>query len=185
MSLPTDTQPATIPQSRPFIGMWIGFLYILFFVTLDLFSLSTAGIFHTWVNNAIPVTADLNSSSDYSDPLFFLLYFGYEDTDILRGYIATIIVSLPIFAFLAVKLYKLTRQYPVIKNLRSRKIMIYITLIITFLIIVSNAIYAIFNFLDGNVTMNTLGHLFITLTITGSIFVYFFREVYHDQNTIQ
>lgn len=185
MSQTSESSSPTTQRPGQFLGMWVGFLYILFFIVLDIWAVSVAGIFHTWVDNAIPAAAADIDSETYTDPLFFLFYFGYEQADLLRGYIASIIVSLPIFAFLAVKLYRLASHNPPVRKLRSRQIMIYITLIVTFLIMISNAIYAIFNFLDGNVSMNTLGHLFVTLTISGSIFVYFFREVYDDQSTIQ
>lgn len=69
------------------------------------------------------------------------------------------------------------------RNLRSRKILIYITLIGTFLILLGNVIVTCYDLLAGNITENIIRHLLVTLLIAGPIFFYFFSEVKNDKKS--
>lgn len=171
-----NTSPSSVQPANTLIhvGMWTGFLYILFFISLYILATSMGGLFHMWVDKLVPTP---DSTTDYS-------YDGFNDW-LIRGYIAALIVSYPIFAILAVNLRKQLLRQPSVKNLRSRKLLIYLTLIATFLISMGQIIGTLFQFLGGAVTLNTLGHLFVTLLIAGSIFGYFINEVKHDRKNIQ
>ncbi|SRR5258708_4840351 len=164
--------PPPPPPSFPHVGMWTGFLYILFFISLYVLATSIAGILDTWVDKAVPSLANKTSS-------FFVL----DTNAIVRGYISAIFVSYPIFLALAIILKKQLTKQPMVANLRSRKILIYITLIGTFLIMLGNIITTGYDFLSGNITGNAIGHLLITLLIAGSIFGYFIIEVKYDRKT--
>jgi len=171
---PVDSYPP-VPPSPPAIahvGMWTGFLYIIFFISLYILASSMAGIFHGWVDQLIP-------SPDSSTSSFYAIFS--TSTIIIRGYLAALIVSYPIFITLALVLKKQITHQPEIRNIRSRKILIYITLVGTFLIILGHIITYIYGFLSGDVTTNTLGHLLVTLFIAGSIFGYFLNEVKNDR----
>ncbi len=159
------------PPPVPHVGMWIGFLYILFFISLYVLSIAIAGIFHQWIDTVIP-----NTKND-------LLNYLSDNAYLMRGYIAAVIVSYPVFVMLAIVLRKQLMKQPIIKNLRSRKILIYITLIGTFLIMIGHIIATIYEFLGGNLTANAIGHLCITVMIAGSIFGYFISEVKNDRKT--
>lgn len=167
-----QTQDVPVPPPPvPHVGMWTGFLYILFFISLYVLATSIGGILHTWVDKAFP--SPNNNSS----------FFTFDTASVVRGYIAAIIVSYPLFTLLAIILKKQLIKQAAVKNLRSRKLLIYITLIGTFLIMLGNVISAIYDFLSGTVTGNAIRHLLITLLIAGSIFIYFLSEVKHDRNT--
>lgn len=162
--------PLPPPPPVAHIGMWVGFLYILMFIALYILATAIGGIFHFWIDKLIPDPA--NSLGDVKSVFFDL---------VIPAYVAAIIVSFPIFAYLAIMLKKQLSKNLAIKNLRSRKILIYITLIGTFLIMTSNIIGTIYSFLTGTFTFNALGHLFITFIIAGYIFYYFLHEVKSDK----
>jgi len=179
LSQDTDLPVPPPPPSFSHVGMWTGFLYILFFISLYVLAGAISGILTIWVDKAIPTVI---ASNDTSSSDFFFLN-NYDTPSIIRGYIAAIIVSLPLFVSLALVLKKQLVTQPVVRNLRSRKILIYITLIGTFLILLGNIITTCYEFLSGTVTGNGLGHLGVTLLIVGAIFAYFIGEVKNDRKT--
>src|SRR6266446_3070857 len=46
------------PPSMAHVGMWTGFLYILFFISLYVLATAVSGILHVWVEKAIPTVID-------------------------------------------------------------------------------------------------------------------------------
>lgn len=154
-------------------GMWTGFLYILLFISLYVLSSGVAGIFHAGVEKFFPSTDSINWYS------IFTSYSDIEDT-FIRGCIAAIIVSFPIFSAIWFVLAKQIRQNPSIKNIRARKQLIYFTLVITFIILMWQIIAAINSLLNGSLTSNSFGHMVVTVGIAGTIFSYFITEVIHD-----
>src|SRR6266568_9213829 len=175
LSQDSDLPVPPLPPSFSHVGMWTGFLYILFFISLYVLAGAISGILTIWVDKTIPTVISSNDTSP-SDFFFFFLD-NYDTPSIIRGYIAAIIVSLPLFVSLALVLKKQLVTQPVVRNLRSRKILIYITLIGTFLILLGNIITTCYELLSGTVTGNGLGHLGVTLLIVGAIFAYFIGEV--------
>jgi hypothetical protein len=169
------------PPSVAHVGMWTGFLYILFFISLYVLAAAISGILTIWVDKAIPTVIDTSNSSSFD--LFSFFTDNFDTPSVIRGYIAAIIVSFPLFVALALVLKKQLVTQLLVKNLRSRKILIYITLVGTFLILLGNIITTCYEFLSGTVTGNGLGHLGVTLLIVGAIFAYFIGEVKNDRKT--
>lgn len=166
--------PPPPPPPVSNIGMWTGFLYIIFFISLYILATSVGGVFHEWIDKVIPLPA--NDANSY--------LYDYRDS-ILKGYISAIIVSYPIFAGLAIYLKKQLVKQPLVENLKIRKILIYITLIITFLISIGHIIFTIYDYLNGNIQLNAFGHLIITVIIAGFIFGYYLTTIIHDRKTIR
>lgn len=161
------------PPAVPYTGMWIGFLYILFFISLYVLTGAIAGVFHSWINTKIPNLTILDNP--------YLSYIQVDSGTLMRGYLASIIISYPICVILGFILKKhLVKNHKVI-NIRSRKILIYITLIGAFLIMIWSIIGAIFDFLSGAVMLNVFENLCITLLLAGSVFSYFISEVKDDR----
>jgi Domain of unknown function (DUF5671) len=175
--LPVPPPPPVISH----MGMWTGFLYILFFISLYVLATSIGGILHIWIDKVIP---SIITNADASDSdIFSFLIDNYDASSIIRAYISAIIVSYPILIVLALILKKQLVTQPIVRNLRSRKILIYITLIGTFLILLGNIIATCYDFLSGTVTGNGLGHFGVTVLISGSIFWYFISEVKNDRKS--
>lgn len=160
------------PPPVPHLGMWTGFLYILFFIALYTLATSMGGLFHIWVDKLFP---NPDRTSSFS-------YFSWDNTYLIRTYLSSIIVAYPIFAYLSWVLNKQLGDKPIVRNIRSRKILIYITLIVSFLIIFGNIIKTIYDYLDGSITMNSVGHLLVTLLVAGGIFGYFLSVIKDDKS---
>lgn len=163
-----DLLPPPPPPPVAHVGMWTGFLYILFFISLYVLATSVGGIFHQMVDRLMP---DIKTTYSYTR----------SDNSLLRGFTAAIIVSYPIFVIIALVLKKQLTKQPAVRNLRSRKLLIYITLIGTFLIMLCHVIFSIYSFLSGSLTGNAFLHLLVTFLIAGSIFGFFINEVKYDR----
>lgn len=157
------------PPPVPHFGMWVGFQYVLLFISLYISSLAFAGLVHYFINQMIPDALD---KAKYS----------YLTQDyLLRWYLAALIVAFPIFAFLFIFLKKQELQKPVVKNIRARKQLIYITLTITFLIMIFDLVKTIYDLLGGEVTPRSLANFVATIIISGSIFTYYLFQVKEDR----
>jgi hypothetical protein len=116
------SEPDLPPPPVPHFGMWVAFEYIIMFICLYISFTSLAGLMDHAVNQIFP--DNLDSTTYYSSS---------SDDFWLKGFISGIVVAFPIFAALFITLKKQAYQKPIVKNLKVRKVLIYITLVITFL----------------------------------------------------
>ncbi|HVA96501.1 MAG TPA: DUF5671 domain-containing protein [Candidatus Acidoferrales bacterium] len=183
-ALAQDSDIPVPPPPVAHVGMWTGFLYILFFIALYVLATSIAGIFHVWIDK--PTLTSLSSSTNYPNVSWYdfaTYYLGYDTASLVRSYIAAIIVSYPLFVVLAVILKRQILKHPAVRDLRSRKILFYITLIGTFLILLGDIIMTCYDVLANSMTYITFRHLLVSLLIAGPIFAYFISEVKNDSKT--
>ncbi len=150
-------------------SLWEGFEHILLFISLGVMATSLGLILHFFVDKWYPgtptgIASYIGSALLYQAPL-------------LRGYLAGLIVSYPLFSFFFLRTVNRIRKNPELKHLHSRKILIYATLVITFLIVIINTISLVYGFLGGNVTYNFVLHFLVTVGISGIIFGYYLNEV--------
>lgn len=164
-----SSQGAAERSSNTHFEMWIGFLYIILFISLYVCATALAGILHYAVDDFIPDNLDSMSVS-YTMGAYFM-----------KAYLASLIVGFPFFAALFLILKHQTIKNPAIKNLQARKGLIYFTLVITFLIMIGSLIATVYGFLDGSVTQRSVAHLFVTLLVAGFIFGYFLFDVWGDR----
>lgn len=97
---------------------------------------------------------------------------------------AALIVALPVFAFMFLRLKKAELAEPSLHNDASRRRAIQLTLIITFLIGISKIIWYMYSLFNGNANAASeaaspginLVHSIITIGIAGGIFAYYWRD---------
>lgn len=153
-------------------SMWDAFEHTIMFISLYVTAISLALLLHYFVDLKFPSFS--SSGYNYTTESYF------RDT-ILRGYYSALIVASPIFTILFLQIRRKTILRPELRNLESRKKLIYITLVITFIIMIANLISIIYNFLGGNVTLNFALHFLTTTSISGIIFAYYLNEVKQDR----
>ncbi len=158
----------------PHFSMWISFQYILIFICLYVSATSFGGILHQVVDEYLP---DALENTNYS------YYSGVNDY-LLKGYIAGIIVTYPLFVFLFIGLKKQLLKQPKVKSLKARKVLIYFTLVVTFLFMICHLIATLYSFLGGTVETRAFAHLGVTFFVAGSIFVYLINEVREDRSLV-
>lgn len=111
-----------------------------------------------------------SSSVDYVSPVVY--------------YSAVLIVAFPIFATLFLIMTKRTIENPEVRSLKSRRYLLYFTLVVTFLFMLYKVISLVFSLLTGSVNMNSFSHFIITVGICGIIFAYCITQTIgdHKQN---
>ncbi|OGK11561.1 hypothetical protein A2954_01740 [Candidatus Roizmanbacteria bacterium RIFCSPLOWO2_01_FULL_37_12] len=153
-------------------GLWDSFEHVLLFFSLYIMMITLSSTLHIFIDHWIPSSLKLQEVSNY------LMDFNLS---LLRFYVAGLIITYPIFAFLFLNIVKRTRQYPEVRKLKSRKVLTYLTLFFTFLLLIFNAISIVYNFLDGNVSVNFLLHFITTGTVNGLVFVYYLHQIKEDK----
>lgn len=182
---PVGPAPVAVVQSMSTRG----FEYIIMFIALYITSSSLGALLHNFVNNAFVEV----SSSPYSS-------YSSNDGSLVSYASAALIVALPIFCWLFLRLKKAELADPTLKADPSRRKAVHLTLVITFLIGVfkvigyifslmnstssdSYSLFSIFGFFDGSrgsgSAIANLLHTLITLIIAGGIFWYYWNDQHH------
>jgi hypothetical protein len=152
------------------VNMWDAFEHILLFISLYILSFSIGLILHQLVDQWAPNTLDYRNS-----------YMEDWNATTMRIYLSGLIVSFPIFAYLFVDIAKRTKDRPELRTLHSRKVLIYLTLVVTFFFMLGSIIAIVYNFLSGNVTANFLLHFLVTVGVNGVIFAYYYQQIKEDR----
>ena len=174
---PPPVEVARAPRSVVQTFSTRGLEYIIMFISLGVAALSLGSLLHSNINTV----------------------FGSTDTSTIASSVsfsaAALIVSLPIFIVLFLRLKKLELSDPGLLQDPSRKRAVQITLVITFLIGLGNIIYFVYSLMTGGTetsSYNMMGsqaspgiignfiHLVISLAIAGGIFVYYWRDEHHE-----
>ncbi|OGK09938.1 hypothetical protein A2767_00990 [Candidatus Roizmanbacteria bacterium RIFCSPHIGHO2_01_FULL_35_10] len=164
--------PQQTSKAGTSLSMWDAFEHILLFISLYVLATSVALTLHYFVDKWFPGVIEDSYNYRYKDSWNLTL---------LRGYIASLIVSYPLFAFFFLKVAKRTEEYPDVRNLNARKSLTYFTLVVTFIIVLVNIISLIYGFLNGNATINFILHFLITVSVSGAVFAYYLNQVKEDK----
>lgn len=143
--------------------MWSSFQNVLTFIALAVFAGSIYYLWSTFINSWVPV---VNNG-----------YSGYVSSYGINNSIAALLVSAPVFISLFFITNKKYSADPQMKKSPSKKLLNYITLIITFIILLSQTIFAITTTLNDKFTVNYGCQILLTFAITGTIFAYYLYEV--------
>lgn len=151
------------------------FQHILMFISLYIFATSTALILYHFVDTYLPQAITNSYEKKYTLAL---------GKTLMNSYLSALIVSYPVWAFFFLKVTKHTKEVPGIHLLNSRRKLIYLTLICTFIILLVSVISIINRYLNGNASMNLFLHFLVTTGISMIIFVYYIFQVKDDQRYV-
>lgn len=161
------------------LNLWDAFEHILMFISLFVFVIALIFMLNQFVDIFLP--DPLKYDYRYGD------YYGYSGNwynEAIKVPLAMIIVSFPFFAFMFIRIQKRTHLNPELRKMLLRKILIYLTLIVTFVTLLYNVIAIIFNFLNGDLSINFFAHFAVSTSICAIVFGYFVRVVKDDQKII-
>lgn len=162
------------PPPVPHFSLWVSFQYVLLFVTLWIWSIALGGIWHYAINKHIPENVAL---SQYN-------YFSMFNNTLLQGYLAAIVVAYPFFVVFFIMLKNQIEKNPGIRNIKTRKVLIYLTMIANFIYMVTQLIKTVFGFLSANSSTRLFPHLLVNLIIPGLICLYLLIEVREDRKSL-
>lgn len=150
--------------------LWDAFEHLLLFISMYVLAFSIAILLHLYISYYVPEI--YGSSRDVGS---------YSDRGLVTGLLASIIVTFPMFSFFFLRVTKRTLENPLLRRLKFRKFLIYLTLMITFVVMLIQIITTVYSFLMGNISLNFILHLLVTIAVSGVIFIYYLRQVKEDR----
>ncbi len=169
-SAPMGSLPSPMKPGQPIavVSNWTtrGLEYVIMFIALGVAATSLGWILHNFVDSALG-----QSGTVYEAGVSFAS--------------AALLVTLPVFLVLFLRLKKAELKDSTIRQDASRRRMTQLTLLITFLVglghIVSY-IYSLLNSADAEVRpAGNLIHMIITVAIAGGIFFYYWRDEHRHE----
>jgi len=152
-------------KSNP--NMWDTFAHVILFISLYVMATAAGIILHYLIDQLFP-TETIKSLSNLRSTT-------------INWYLASLIVATPIFSITFIDVQKRSSKNPYIRNIKVRKVFIYITLIVTFLIMLTSVTSSVYNLLNGNISLNSFLHLVVNFSIPALIFGYFAFQVRGDR----
>ncbi len=144
------------------------FLHLLALIALYASAISFILLIFEYINILIPDTLQVGSSYHYSLD---------SSHNAIRWYLSMLIVIFPVYAITNWFLNKNYRMFPEKRNLRIRKWLIYFTLFLTAIIIISDLVALLYNALGGELTSRFLLKMITVFFVAGSIFGYYFVDI--------
>jgi Domain of unknown function (DUF5671) len=161
--------PVAVPKPAVYLSAREAFFYLLFFILLSILSFNLGSLLFALIDKAVPdALANRNN------------YFGSSDSHI-NGAVAGLIVTAPIFFWLARILLRARATNPALQRSRIRKWLIYISLVIAGCVLVGDAISLVYSFLSGELTTRFLLKSLVVAAIAGAIFGYFITNAERDE----
>jgi hypothetical protein len=104
-------------------------------------------------------------------------YYQSYSSDLIRFAISSIIIVFPVLILVSLILNKNYKKEPAVREIKSRKWLIYFTLFLAGLVIVGDLVSIIWNFLGGEITMRFILKSLAVLFTSGLIFGYYLWDV--------
>ncbi len=159
--------PVPVPRPVPYLSAREAFLYLLLFSTLYLFVWNVGNIGVQLVNLYVPDPADV-------------AIYGYSPNDSIRWSLAAVIVSFPIFIYLASLTGRELRADPTKRASKVRRWLTYLTLFVTSIIIIGELVYHTHKLLAGELSLRVILKGAIVLGIAAALFIYYLRDLRAD-----
>jgi len=174
--LTVPAPPARSSQSQTdSFWSWDSFEHVLLFLSFYTLIISIGITLYYFVDKLFPLA---KTTYNYS-------FTSYDySSSILSGVLSAIIVSFPLFSFFFLNIISRTKQNPELRHILARKRLIYITLIVTFIIMLQNLISVLNSFLTGNLVSNSLAHFVVIIGLSLVVFLYYLNLVSEDKYAI-
>lgn len=157
--------PVAVPKPKPYLSAREAFLYLFFFILLGIAAFNLGSLLFALIDHAIP-----EGLSDYRYE-----YLARQ----MRNSIAGLIISLPIFIYVARTLQKGRRTNPMMQRSRIRKWLTYLSLIVAGCTLIGDSITLLAQFLNGDLTLRFSLKALVIAIIAGGIFGYFIGDAEH------
>lgn len=159
--------PVPVPRPRPQLSAREAFLYLLLFTTLYLSCYHLGSLLFDLINRAIP------------DPIDRVR--GQWMVDSMRWSVSYLIISFPVFAFLARYIGKEVSQQPVKRLSPVRRWLTYLTLFIAATALLGDLTTLVYKVLAGELTTRILLKVLVVLLIAGTVFVYYLTDLRKEE----
>ena len=160
--------PIAVPRPKPYMSAREAFLYLIMFLTLYISAISTGSLLFSFINRFIP------------DPVLSQ-YAVDASGSAIRSATAALIITFPIFLFVANLLQKAIQRDPAKRGSKVRKWLTYLTLFIAAVSIIVDLIVLVGSLLSGELGTRFLLKVAIVLLIAGTAFGYYLWDLRRDE----
>ncbi|MFZ5425303.1 MAG: DUF5671 domain-containing protein [Patescibacteria group bacterium] len=167
-NLPVPPYEPEVIKQKGYQSMWDAFLHIMMFISMYVSFIASQVVIFSYINYFVP---ERYRAYTYNNDPFS------EST----WAVAALIVTFPFFAYLFLKIAKKTKEDPMVRSLKSRKILIYGTLIATFVTMIVITIIEVAGLLTGDVTTNINLKLLSVFVVSALVFSYYLNQVKEDR----
>lgn len=154
--------PIPVPRPPSSTSSREAFLYVVMFATLVVSTISLGNLIFELINRAFP---------DPAQPTFG------TTLQAIRWSLSSVIVSFPIFLYVAWLIDREVRARPVARASRVRKRLTYVTLFIASCVLIGDVITVVYNFLGGELTLRFILKVLTVAAIAGSVFGYYLQDL--------
>ncbi|MDP2621132.1 MAG: DUF5671 domain-containing protein [Hyphomicrobiales bacterium] len=160
--------PVPVPRPRHYLSARDAFVYLVLFSTLGL----SAYYLGSLIFQLIDVT--------FPDPAL-QTRGGFWGKDRIRWAVAVLVVSFPLYLYLAARTASEVAAESSRRASRVRKWLTYMTLFAAALVIIGDLVALIYQFLTGDLTIRVALKILTVAIISGAIFIYYLRSVSGDE----
>lgn len=170
MSVYSDVAfPVPVPRPRPHLSARETFLYLVLFSTLYISAVELGAIIFQLIYLAVPDAA----TGYYPGPE------GVRST--IRWAVSGLIVAFPVYLYLSRLTTREIQRDPAKRASRVRRWLTYLTLFITSVALIGDAVVLLNDVLAGEVTLRFLLKTITVAVIAGGIFMHYLRELRSEE----
>ncbi len=160
--------PIPVPRPRPSLSARDAFQYLVLFGTLYVSAYNLGLLLYQLINVAFP------------DPAW-TQYQVRAVPDLIRWSIAALVVSTPIFVYVARANAAAVRRFPAMRSSPIRRWLTYLTLAVAAGILMGDSITALYQLLAGALTIPFVLKATALAGISGAIFYYYLVDLRRDE----
>ena len=163
--------PVPVPRPRPYLSAREAFLYLVMFSTLYWSAFHLGSLLFEFVNRAFPDPADIAREGSVLVAI--------------RWSVSTLLVSFPVFVYVAWLISKGIQRDPTKRASRIRRQLTYLTLFIASCALIGDVSTLIYNLLGGELTTRFVLKALIVAAIAGTGFTYYLGELRAEEREPQ
>jgi hypothetical protein len=160
--------PLPVPRPRPSLEARDAFLDLVMFATLYVAAFNLGSLLFDLINYWMPDPAVSSASS---------VYLGYA----IRWSASAMIVSTPVFLFIAMLTGREVRRDPAKRASKVRRWTTYLTLFIASTTLIGDVTALVYNLLGGELTTRFLLKIAVVAVIASTAFVYYLSSLRADE----
>jgi intracellular septation protein A len=163
--------PVAVPRPRPSLSAREAFEYLVLFGTLYFSAFALGRLLFQFINLAFP------------DPLWPDFRFT-AITEAIRWSISSLVVSTPVFLFVAWSNKRKIEASPVMRGSTVRRWLTYVTLAVAASLLIGDCTSLVYNLLGGEMTMRFFLKAATIGAIAGTAFVYYLSDLRRDEREL-
>ncbi len=160
--------PVPVPKPRASLSSRDAFLYLVLFSLLYFLCWHLGSLLFDLINAALP---------DPADPRYRYDFFGST-----RFSTASLIITFPLFAWMARLLARETERAPIKRFSPVRRWLTYLTLFVSATAIIGDLTVLVYNVLGGELSLRFVAKVLVVALIAGSVFGYYLWDLRREES---